>query len=103
MNVYSFQLKVEGPVYKPVEVISSYGHLVGDGFASALNKAVNSVFTLTAKMACKMFCFLTPCLNFGVSSRFVNLQLHQQVKIVIFEGIRVLSIHETVGASGGSS
>jgi hypothetical protein len=47
-----FQLKVEGPVYKPVEVISSYGHLVGDGFASALNKAVNSVFTLTAKMAC---------------------------------------------------
>ena len=50
-----FQLKVEGPVYKPVEVISSYGHLVGDGFASALNKAVNSVFTLTAKMACKNF------------------------------------------------
>jgi hypothetical protein len=50
---YFVQLKVEGPVYKPVEVISSYGHLVGDGFASALNKAVNSVFTLTAKMACK--------------------------------------------------
>ena len=42
-------------MYKPVEVISSYGHLVGDGFASALNKAVNSVFTLTAKMACKAF------------------------------------------------
>jgi len=52
-SVLFYLLKTEGTVYKPVEVISNYGHLVGDGFASALNKAVNSVFTLTAKMACK--------------------------------------------------
>ena len=70
---------MEGPVYKPVEVISSYGHLVGDGFASALNKAVNSVFTLTAKMACEIFQAYFSCyyiLNVALSHLFCIILSH---------------------------
>lgn len=37
--------------YKPVEVMSNYGHIFGEGFGDALNKAVNSIFSLTIRMA----------------------------------------------------
>lgn len=47
-----YLLSSSGNVYRPVEMISQYsGMVMGTGFASALNKAINSVFTVTFKMA----------------------------------------------------
>lgn len=47
-----YLLNSSNTMYKPVELISNYSHMfVGSGFASALNKAINSVFTVTVKMA----------------------------------------------------
>ena len=36
-----------GSTYKPVEILTNYGHIFGEGFADALNKAINSIFSLT--------------------------------------------------------
>jgi predicted PurR-regulated permease PerM len=47
-----YLLGSDSNVYKPVEIISNYsGMFVGTGFANALNRAINSVFTVTFKMA----------------------------------------------------
>lgn len=37
--------------YKPVEIMSNYGHIFGEGFGDALHKAVNRIFSLTFRMA----------------------------------------------------
>ena len=63
-----YLLRSKDPIYKPIEVISNHGQLLGSGFASALEKAVNGVFTLTVKMVCfyGMWTYLTHML-FAVS------------------------------------
>ena len=45
-----YLLNSSAPIYKPIEVISNYGQLLGTGLGGALNKAINSVFNLTVKM-----------------------------------------------------
>lgn len=56
-----YLLRSQDPIYKPIEVISNHGQLLGSGFASALEKAINGVFTLTVKMVCfyGMWTYLT--------------------------------------------
>ena len=56
-----YLLRSKDPIYKPIEVISNHGQLLGSGFASALEKAINGVFTLTVKMVCfyGMWTYLT--------------------------------------------
>ena len=56
-----YLLQSKNPIYKPIEVISNHGQLLGSGFATALEKAVNGVFTLTVKMVCfyGMWTYLT--------------------------------------------
>ena len=47
-----YLLASDTKVYKPVEVITNLsGMFIGTGFAIALNKAINSVFKVTFKMA----------------------------------------------------
>ena len=47
-----YLLSSSNQIYRPVELISNYSVMViGSGFANALNKAINSVFTVTFKMA----------------------------------------------------
>ncbi len=47
-----YLLSSDSKSYKPVEIISNLsGMFIGSGFANALNKAINSVFTVTFKMA----------------------------------------------------
>ena len=45
-----YLLSSSNQIYRPVELISNYSVMViGSGFANALNKAINSVFTVTFK------------------------------------------------------